>query len=172
MSGSFLPRGTQLGRSTDGVAFTTIGEARKIGLSLKGSFEDVSNMDSPSVYKEFLATLIDGGSVKIDCNFLNNDATQNNLYADFAAQTLLYWQIQFPTARGKATFRAFVEEIAPDLDVQKAAVNSVSLKISGLYTWTPNVYFCLPLAGLRVASSRSAALFREVSPKCEKRNNR
>jgi hypothetical protein len=139
MSGAWLPRGTQLGRSADGVAYTTIAEAKKIGLSLKGSFEDVSNMDSASVYKEFLATLIDGGSVKIDVNFINTDAVQNDLYADFAAQTLLYWQMQLPNARGKATFRAYVEEIAPDLDVQKAATQSISLKISGLYTWAPNV---------------------------------
>ena len=40
MSNAFLPRGTQFKRSPDGTTYTTIAEAKKISISVKGSFED------------------------------------------------------------------------------------------------------------------------------------
>lgn len=139
MSASFLPRGSQFGRSTDGTAYVTIAEAKKIDFSIKGDFTDVSNMDSPSVYKEWLPTMIDGGTVKVDLNFINTDATQNALWTDLSGQTDLFWKVQLPNARGKFTFNGFVEALDPSFDVEKPASMTLSVKITGLLTWTPNV---------------------------------
>lgn len=139
MSSAFLPRGTQFDRSPDGATYTKVGEAKAIGFSIKGNFEDVSNMDSPSAYKEWLAAMIDGGSVKVDTNFLNGDPVQNLLLGDLGAQTLLFWRVQLPNTKGKFEFQGFVEDFSPQFDVSKAASNSVSIKVSGAVVWTPNV---------------------------------
>lgn len=139
MSNAFLPRGTQFKRSPDGATYTTIGEAKKIAVAVKGAFEDVTNMDSPTPFREFIAGLIEGGSVKVEANFLNNDGVQNDLLNDLTSQTLLYWRIQLPAARGKFEFQGFVEDFQPDFDVAKAAAQSVSVKVTGACTWTPNV---------------------------------
>ena len=96
-------------------------------------------MDSPSAYKEWLAGMIDGGSVKVDTNFLNGDPVQNLLLGDLGAQTLLFWRVQLPNTKGKFEFQGFVEDFSPQFDVSKAASNSVSIKVSGAVAWTPNV---------------------------------
>ena len=140
MSLAFLPRGTQFRRSSDGgTTFVTIAEAKKISFSVKGSFEDVSNMDTPSNYKEWLPTLIDGGSVSVELNFINADTVQGELWTDLANQTQLTWRVQLPGAKGRFDFAGFVEGMDPDFDVQKAAMNKASFKITGLLTWTPSV---------------------------------
>lgn len=139
MSASFLPRGTQFERSTDGSSYVKIAEGKKITFSIKGDFLDATNMDSPSAYKEWTPGMIDGGSVKVDANFINTDAIQNDLFSDLAAQTLLYWRVQLPNTRGKFEFQGYVESLDPDFDVEKLATHSVSVKITGTLTWTPNV---------------------------------
>jgi predicted secreted protein len=139
MSNAFLPRGTQFKRSPDGTTYTTIGEAKKIAIAIKGAFEDVTNMDSPTAFKEFIAGLIDGGSVKVDANFINTDAVQNDLLNDLTAQTLLFWRVQLPNTRGKFEFSGYVEEFSPDFDVSKPATQAVSIKVTGAAVWTPNV---------------------------------
>ena len=139
MSASFLPRGTAFNRSPDGAAYTKVAEAKKITFSVKGEFLDATSMDSPSAYKEWTPGMIDGGSVKVELLFINTDAVQNDFWTDLSGQTLLYWSVQLPNTRGKFTFQGYVEELGPDFDVEKLATNSVSIKITGLLTWTPNV---------------------------------
>jgi len=139
MSASFLPRGTQFMRSPDGVTYTKIAEAKKITQSRKGDFLDATNMDTPTAFKEWTPGMIDGGSVKVDANFINTDAIQNDLENDFAAQTLLFWRIQLPNTRGKYEFQGYVEELSPDFDVEKLASQSISVKTTGQTVWTPNV---------------------------------
>jgi len=140
MSNAFAPRGTQLMRSPDGATYTKIGEAIKIDNSgMKADLADVTNMDSPSSFKEYLPTLLDGGEVKIDCNFVNTDAIQNDLMNDFTGQTLLYWRVQLPSARGKFEFQGYITGLDTSLDVPKQATRAVTIKITGPNTWTPNV---------------------------------
>jgi phosphoglucomutase len=139
-SASFLPRGTQFSRSADGgTTRVVIAEAKKIGFSVKGSFEDVTNMDTTSAYKEWLPGMIDGGSVTVELNFINTDTVQGELWADLAAQTLLTWRVQLPNTRGRFDFSGYVEGMDPDFDVEKAASNKLSVKISGALTWTASV---------------------------------
>lgn len=138
MSNAFLPRGSAFSRSPDGSTYTKIGEAKKVALSIKGEFIDVSNMDTPTPFKEFLPGMIDGGSVKVDANFLNNDTVQNDLLNDLTAQTNLYWKLELPSTKGNFTFQGFVEDFSPEFDYSKAATQSVSIKITGECDWTPN----------------------------------
>ena len=138
MSNAFLPRGSQFSRSPDGSTYTTMAEAKKVTFSIKGEFLDVSNMDSPTAYKEWLAGMIDGGSVKVEANFIASDATQTQLWADLAAQTKLFWKLELPATRGNLTWQGFVEELSPDFDTEKPAGNSVSIKVTGAMVWTPS----------------------------------
>jgi len=127
-------------RSPDGTSYTKIAEVIKIDLSgMKADLADVTNMDSTSSFREFLPTLLDAGECKADCNFINADTIQNDIEADFTAQTLLYWRVQLPNTRGKYEFQAYVSGIDPSFEVPKQATRAVTLKITGPRTWTPSV---------------------------------
>ena len=140
MSGAWAPRGTQVLRSPDGTTYTKFAEVVKIDNSgMKADLAEVTNMDSTSSFKEFLPTLLDAGEVKLDLNFINTDAIQNDLMTDFSNQTLLFWRIQFPSARGKMEFTAYVTQVDTSLEITKQAMRTVTLKITGPLTWTANV---------------------------------
>jgi hypothetical protein len=140
MSSAFAPRGTQFLRSADGVTYTKAAEVVKIDISgAKADLADVTNMDSTSSFKEFLPTLLDAGEVKLDLNLINTDAIQNDFVADFNNQTLLYWRIQFPNARGKFEFQGYVTQNDVSAEITKQTMRSVTVKITGPNTWTPSV---------------------------------
>jgi hypothetical protein len=140
MSSAFAPRGTQFLRSPDGVTYTKFAEVIKIDNSgMKADLADVTNMDSTSSFKEFLPTLLDAGEFKLDLNFINTDAIQNDLMTDFTNQTLLSWRVQFPAARGKMEFQGYVTQVDTSLEVTKQAMRTVTVKVTGPITWTPNV---------------------------------
>jgi hypothetical protein len=133
----FAPRGTALQHSPDGVTYTTIGKVLKIqNTGSKADLADVTNMDSPTAYREFLATLLDGGDVAFDCNFEPGDATQQVLNTDFQNQTSGYYKIVLPNSLGNATFRAFVASQDFDLPIDKQGTKALKLKITGPLTPT------------------------------------
>jgi hypothetical protein len=140
MSAAFAPRGTQMMRSPDGTTYTKYAEVVKIDNSgMKADMADVTNMDSTSSFKEYLPTLLDAGEVKLDLNFINTDAIQNDLMDDFTNQTLLFWRIQLPATRGKFEFQGYVTQVDTALEITKQAMRTVTVKITGPNTWTPNV---------------------------------
>jgi len=140
MSSAFAPRGTQLQRSTDGVSYTKFAEVLKVDNSgMKADLADVTNMDSPTAFREYLPTLLDAGEVKFDTNLINTDAIQNDLMTDFTNQTLLFWRIQLPNTRGKWEFQGYVTGVDTSLEVAKQAQRAITLKITGAIVWTPNV---------------------------------
>ena len=140
MSSAFAPRGTQFLRSPDGTTYTKYAEVVKIdNTGMKADLADVTNMDSTSSFKEYLPTLIDAGEIKLDLNFINTDAEQNLLMGDFSGQTLLFWRIQLPTARGKFEFQGYVTQVDSTFEIAKQAMRAVTVKVTGPITWTPNV---------------------------------
>ena len=93
-SAAFAPRGTQFQHSPDGVTYTTVAEVIKIQTTgSKADLADVTNMDSASAFREYLATLVDSGEISLDTNFIPGNATQQILATDFNNQTLGYYKI-------------------------------------------------------------------------------
>jgi predicted secreted protein len=136
MTNSIAARGTQLQRSPDGSSYVTISEVLKIQRSgSKLDAVDVTNMDSPSNFREFLATLNDSGEITFECNFIPGSSVQALLDSDFNNQVLSPWKIELPGAAGHFTFSAWVTSDDFDLPVDKQATKSVKLKITGPVTY-------------------------------------
>jgi predicted secreted protein len=133
----FAPRGTALQHSPDGVTYTTIAKVLKIdNTGSKADLADVTNMDSPTIYREFLPTLADAGEVTFDCNFEPGDASQQILNTDFQAQTEGYYKIVLPGSLGSATFRAYVSSQDFALPIDKQGTKALKLKVTGPITPT------------------------------------
>lgn len=139
MSKAFAPRGTQLehGDTATPTNFTTIAEVLKISITgSKADLPDVTNMDSPTAYREFLATLLDAGDIDLECNFVPGNATQHTLESDFDAQVNAPYRIVLPQSLGQATFNGFVSSRDFALPIDKQGTRTVKIKITGAMTTT------------------------------------
>ncbi|HEY0701266.1 MAG TPA: phage tail tube protein [Candidatus Acidoferrales bacterium] len=135
MSNSIAARGSKLQRSPDNSTFTTIAEVLKInGSGGKSDLADVTNMDSPSNFREKLPTLLDSGDVSFDCNWIPGNSTQTQLTTDFNNQTLLYWKILLPNGTNGLSFQGYVTDKNFDLPIDKQASKSLKLTITGPIT--------------------------------------
>ena len=135
MSSAFAARGTQLQR-----AGVTIAEVTKINKSgSKMDLVDVTNMDSPSFFREFLPTLNDSGELSFDCNFIPGDAAQQALLDDFNNQVKSAYIIPLPSTKGRFSFDGYVTTDDLDLTIDKAATKPGKVKVTGPITFTPDV---------------------------------
>lgn len=136
----------QRGDGASPEVFTTVAEVLSIkGPSEKLDTHDVTNMDSPAaagytgIYREFIATLLDGGDVTFDINYLPNDASQLGLSGDRKNKILRDFQIVLPNdplssplaSLGTLVFKAYVVEGGYDFPIDKQMTESIKLKITG-----------------------------------------
>jgi predicted secreted protein len=147
-SKAFAGRGSQLQRGDAGTPtenFVTIAEMKKITRTgSKADLADVTNMDSGN-YREKLPTLLEPGEINFEGNYIPSDATQANLQADFDGQALHHWKIILPqiagsppTSRGSWSFSGYVTAVDnPDLQVDKEAVVTGKITITGAATYSP-----------------------------------
>ena len=122
--------GVTLKRDSNPIAeLTSIGSPK---LSL--DTQDVTSHQSSSSYREYIGTLLDGGEVSIEGNFISSDSDgQIGLITDMEAKTVQSFVITFPTSiTATWTFSALVTafeigDMAPD----GTLTFSATLKISG-----------------------------------------
>lgn len=119
--------------------FTAIAEVRDIGgPALAQGTEEVTHHGSGG-WREFIATLKEGGEVTFQVNVLN-DATQgpgSGLLDAFDDGEAHNFQIVFPTATPlTADFAAIVTGFTPDAPVEGALTADATLQITGEVTWT------------------------------------
>lgn len=145
MSKAMQGKGTVLsiGDGETEEAFTAIVEIKTFQFSGgKNDTDDVTNSDSPGRAKEFIATLLDSGSLKCGGNYVGDDAGQLALRTAFASGAFTNFTLVLPktktqTATGdEFAFSAIVEESNIDVQYDKAVTWSGSLKISGLIVFT------------------------------------
>lgn len=121
--------------------FTTIAEVKDIGgPELGANTADVTNHSSTGGWEEKVATILKGGQVTFDLNFLPTNATQSastGLIADMVARTKRNFKIVFPDGSTTTwTFAAFVTKFSPSSPVDGAMTASVTLDITGQPTLT------------------------------------
>jgi predicted secreted protein len=119
-------------------AFTTIAEVLDIsGPSYTLDTEEVTNHSTTGGYKEYIATLKDGGEVTFSVNFFQ-DTTHEALFDDFENRTRRNFQIVLPISSGDDTFTfaAFVTSIGLEAPVQGVLTRPVTLKVTGQGTWS------------------------------------
>jgi hypothetical protein len=124
--------------------FTLVAEVLSIqGPTEKLDTHDVTNMDSPNFYREFIATLHDGGDVAFDVNYLPNSSGQLSLHTDFVARTKRNWSLVLPndpttsplTSFGTWSFSAYIVEMGKDFPIDKQMTQKIKLKITGAPTY-------------------------------------
>lgn len=102
----------------------------------------MTNFDSPNAYQEFVATVIDPGSINCSGNYVSSDPGQVALNAAFAAGLIYMFTLQLPKSPSQTTkgdeysFTALVESFDITVEPTKEISFSSSLKVSGAITFT------------------------------------
>jgi predicted secreted protein len=122
---------------TSGGSYTTLGQLKKFAFNgLKADFDEITNLNSPTIYKEWLKTTVDGSDVTFDGVLNPTDTITQTLLTNIgtAGSTALdYWKIT--TTDGTTfTFQAYVSEFKTQVEYNKAITFSGSLKIVGAVT--------------------------------------
>ncbi len=129
------------------VTFTTVGETKSFaGPTLKNDTADVTNTQSIGGVKEFVATLTDPGEVKTTVNYVPGDGGQEAVQAALIAKTVTPFELTLPPASiqtpgnktpGFWSFNGLVTEFNLDIPLDKEATAAITIKLSGLPTFTP-----------------------------------
>jgi len=144
----------QRGNGASPEVFTTLAEV----LSITGPDEelethDVTNMSSPTatgytgIYREFIGTLLKGGTVSFDLNYLPNDTTQNALHTDMLDVVRRDFQIVLPNdplssplgSFGTLSFTGFVTKMGKEFPIDKQMTIKVTIQITGPVNYTAGV---------------------------------
>jgi predicted secreted protein len=132
MSKAFAPRGTLVEHSPDRITWLAIAECHKVAATgSKADLADVTNFDSASAFREYLAVLVDSGEITMDLNFIPLNPGQQILETDFNNQTLAWYMIVLPNSLGQAQFQAYVASKDFDLPIDKQGTKAIKLKITG-----------------------------------------
>src|SRR4051794_14038176 len=68
-----------------GAAYTNVAQLKKVNFSgLKAEFDDITNLDSPSIFKEWMKTVVDGDTVSFDGVMNPSDPTTQSLLTNLA----------------------------------------------------------------------------------------
>lgn len=140
MSQAFSGFGTsvQLETSASPFVFNEIAEVQTVEFTgSKVDLVDVTNMQSPTAYREYLATLKDAGELQFTANFIPGDTTQQSLQAAFDSRAKQNWLVTLPSALGDFSFQGIVTAIDHALNFDKEAKLTVKVKITGPNTFTP-----------------------------------
>jgi hypothetical protein len=133
-----------VGGSGSPATWLTINEVKKITFSNKNMFADVTNTQSTA--KEFLPVLQDPGKCECEVNRVSTDPGQGLLQNAFTGTvvagvpvpTKCLFRVVFPIniAAGQTTqgdiwqFLAYVEQLSPDLGVDKPVTSKFTLQIT------------------------------------------
>jgi hypothetical protein len=126
----------KIGDGAGSEVFTTIGEVKDIsGPAVTVDIVEVTNMDSPSYFKEYIPTLKDGGEVTFDVNWTGSSVTQNQLVTDYGNRTRRNFQLVTTHASPKTiAFSAYITNLTHALPVADVLKRSVTLRITGAVT--------------------------------------
>jgi hypothetical protein len=131
--GTFL----KLGDGETSESFATIAEVLDIkGSSLELETEGVTSHDSTDGWAEHIGTILNGGEISFEMNWLPANATQSfgsGLLKDLVSRTKRNFKLVVPTALPTQTwtFAALVTAFEPDLPVKGAQKASITLLLSG-----------------------------------------
>ena len=133
-------RGSHLANGgSAGTSYTNIGQLKKFAFNgIKGEFDDITNLDSPDIFKEWMKTIVDGDAVTLDGVMNPADPTMANLLTNLqtaGAAALNYWQITL-TDGSTLVFKGYVQDFKFGVEYNKALTFSGTIKIVGAITPT------------------------------------
>lgn len=127
----------KIGDGATSETFATIAEVLDIkGPSMSLETEDVTSHDSTDGWVERIGTLLDGGEISFEMNWLPANVTQSyttsGLLLDMTARTKRNFQLVVPAASSLTwTIPALVTKFEPDLKVKGVQRASITLQVSG-----------------------------------------
>lgn len=135
-------RGTQLLYQTSAsIGYLLVSEVKQCDFTgQKLDLADVTNYQGGQ-FKEYLATLLDSGEVSAKANFIPSDTSQAAVLGFFNNATLVAWKVVLPTnvstslPYGHFTFNAYVAGFEYGLPIDKEAVLTIKLKVTGAITY-------------------------------------
>lgn len=107
------------------------------GPSLARDAPDVSHMDSPGGWREFIPGLKDGGEISVEGNFVPTDASQNadtGVLNEFESDVRGHWRITFPNTGSPPVqweFDAIMTGFELDMPNDDKLTFTATLKVSG-----------------------------------------
>lgn len=103
------------------------------GPEQKADKDDVTNQSSPDFYREWIPTLLDGGDVKFNCNFIPGATEQGALLSAMQARTLEDFSLTPPSpyASNVISFQAYVVDWDLKTPHNKKATLEVKLAVTG-----------------------------------------
>ena len=116
--------------------FTTIAEVRDIeGPELELEAKEVTSHDSPGGWREYIGTLLTGGEVSFDLNFIPTNATHSysaGLIKDLVNRTKRNFKLVFPDGGSTTwTFAALVKGFKPSAAVEDELAAEATLQVTG-----------------------------------------
>lgn len=107
------------------------------GPSMSRDAPDVTHMDSPNGWREFIPGLKDGGEISVEGNFVPDDPSQNvetGLLGEFYSDVRGLWRIVFPLTGSPPviwTFTGIMTGFELDMPVDDKLAFTATIKISG-----------------------------------------
>jgi predicted secreted protein len=138
---AFLGKGTEL-KIDFGSGLTTVGEVRSItGPNLQGAQVDVTNMDSAGRLREFIAGLVDPGTLSFEVNYNPNYATHASILSDLTTnvtstaltRTIQINFAQLSPAKG-LNLAGFINSAPLTIPVDSQVTQNVEIQLSGSIT--------------------------------------
>lgn len=123
-----------------GASYTNLGQLKKFSFNgLKAEFDDITNLDSPTIFKEWMKTVVDGSDLAFEGVMNPADPTLQALLTNLAtagSPALNFWKITL-TNGSMLVFTAYVQDFKFGVEYNKAITFSGTLKIVGnvVATW-------------------------------------
>ena len=114
---------------------TLVAEVRDInGPEQIAETDDVTNQSSPNYYRERVTTLLDGGDVTLECNYIPGNSSQLALLTALQARGVESFTIDQPSGGTVLAFQARISKWAPKMPRDKAATLDITLAVTGPVT--------------------------------------
>jgi len=121
--------------SSGGGPYTTIEEEKQIsGPEQVLATVDVTNQSSPNFYREWIPTLIDGGSVTFPVNYNPSNTEQQQALTILQSRALTYFQLVVGTTGEAFRWAGYFVKFGSTWPFDNVAAVDVEIKITGPVT--------------------------------------
>lgn len=141
MSNQIISYGASVERSTDGTTgWADIPEAKGVAVpSTTQEYPEVTNLDSPNGFREYIKGLKDAGEIDVECGYTATGYEQQ--VADNAAAGAIYYKVTLRPAPNQSSgdifaFRGFPTAGLVDNGIGEPLGMNVHIRITGDVTWT------------------------------------
>lgn len=128
----------KVGNGGSSETFTTIPEVKEVNApNVKTDLNDVSSMDSPGDFREWLPGMHDGDTVTAPIWWRPSNTVHKSLRIDAYASTLRNFQTIFPDdTDNTCDFAGYIVDQKNEAKVGQPLMGSLNVKVTGLPEWS------------------------------------